>query len=845
MTAEMARLMWMGSIAAVPMAVGVWLACAAIRHPATRHALWLVVLATFTAPLVASAVGLPRVVDPSRLRLSDDGAARSPTIPASKAGAPIGGAIAAAEAARIEPSATVAGALERSPTDLVVPSPSRIVRVAPERVARNPAGGLRGLRRSEQVVDRDVPGDWVSETRRESVSVPPPVTNREEIGERATDDESAGVTWRGWISSLAAARDAVAAVPAPPVEAWVASLIVILTAVLGRMVRRARWYRAAEAAPAEVEEMVHEGARLVGLRRAPAVRMSRGRISPMICCGVRPTLVMPAELWADLDGRSRMAVIVHELAHLKRRDHWTCWVESAVCLVYWWHPVAWWARRRLREEADLSCDAWVTALLPRCRRAYAEALLATNRFVSEAGARAPASALGMASPGARRFARRLTMVMTHRIRPRMSRVRSVGVGSIALGVLLVMPGLAGQPESVPAVPVAPSQPTRPIAQPEPVAIPAETPLPAVAPALPGRSVGVAIPSSVSRSSPTIPAQPTAPSHVSQPGGAGMVPARTPAPPSGYAGASVASGVEDRIAALEARLAQLERAARGLSAMAEPRVPIVVRPSIECDDDCDNDGDGCCDGDCGCAGVSCCDGEAGLTSADLDDGEVIVRRYALPRGKLDALAGLMIRDDVPIRVRHAGDAIEVHATSRQHEVFRAFCQMLDSDGVRVSGQELRLVPELQAVLERHEAMMERAAASRAEAAAARTEAEALRAEMRNREREARQVSDEADRLERRAERLHQQAESIRERVEDRDGAGRDEMLRHADGLMQEAAALIEEAERLRTEAEAAEARNEMLDWQAEDAEERAEMLEEEAREYEEEARQATAVRVERQ
>lgn len=844
MTAEMVRLMWMGSIAAVPMAVVVWLACAAIRHPATRHALWLVVLATFAAPLVASAVGLPRVIDPSRLTL--DGAARSPTIAASKAGAPTGEAIAAA-APRIEPSATVADAPERSPADLAVPTPSRIVQVAPERVSRNPAGGLRGSRRSEQVVDRGVPGDWVSETRRESVSAPPPVTNREETGERerAADDESAGVTWRGWLSSLAVARDAVAAVPAPPVEAWVASLIVILTVVLGRMVRRARWYRAAEAAPAEVEETVREGARLVGLRRAPAVRMSRGRISPMICCGVRPTLVMPVELWADLDGRSRMAVIVHELAHLKRRDHWTCWMESAVCLVYWWHPVAWWARRRLREEADLSCDAWVTALLPRCRRAYAEALLAANRFVTEAGARAPASALGMASPGARRFARRLTMVMTHRIRPRMSRVRLVGVGSLALGVLLVMPGLAGQPESVPAVPVAPSQPTRPIAQPESVAIPAETPLPAVAPALPGRSVGVAIPSSVSRSSPTISAQPMAPSGVPQPGGVGMVPARTPAPPSGYAGASVASGVEDRIAALESRLAQLERAARGLSAVGAPRVPIAVRPSIECDDDCDNDGDGCCDGDCRCASGLCCDDGAGLTSADLDDGEVIVRRYALPRGKLDALAALMIRDDVPIRVRLAGDAIEVHATSRQHEVFRAFCQMLDSDGVRVSGQELRLVPELQAVVERHEAMMERAAASRAEAAAARTEAEALRAEMRNREREARQVSGEADRLERRAEHLHQQAESIRERAEDREGSGREEMLRHADGLMQEAAALIEEAERLRAEAEAAEARNEILDWQAEDAEERAEMLEEEAKEYEAEARQATPVRVERQ
>ena len=79
----------------------------------------------------------------------------------------------------------------------------------------------------------------------------------------------------------------------------------------------------------------------------------------MVIALPRATLLWPANLAERLDDAARRAVLAHELAHLKRRDHWTAWLEVVVACLWWWHPVVWWARRELRHYAELACDAWV------------------------------------------------------------------------------------------------------------------------------------------------------------------------------------------------------------------------------------------------------------------------------------------------------------------------------------------------------------------------------------------------------------------------------------------------------------------------------------------------------
>ncbi len=229
-------------------------------------------------------------------------------------------------------------------------------------------------------------------------------------------DSSPKTPERGlWKSRVLALRDAIVAFPPIPSAVWAGGMAALVIAAGIRTWSQGRVLRRATAAPADIKRMVAAAAATMGLRRPPETWMVRDRISPMVWCGFKSRLLLPEELWAELDEVGRSAVVMHELAHLRRRDHWTCWAELIACTVYWWHPVAWWVRRRLRDEADLCCDAWVTALFPTERRVYAQALLETRKYISQSRWSEPAVGLSATGGGAKRFARRLTMVMTHRV----------------------------------------------------------------------------------------------------------------------------------------------------------------------------------------------------------------------------------------------------------------------------------------------------------------------------------------------------------------------------------------------------------------------------------------------
>ena len=73
----------------------------------------------------------------------------------------------------------------------------------------------------------------------------------------------------------------------------------------------------------------------------------------------RPSILIPAiaETWT---GDRRRAVILHELAHIARRDCLTQTLAFVACALYWFHPAVWWVTRRLRIER-LACDDRVIA----------------------------------------------------------------------------------------------------------------------------------------------------------------------------------------------------------------------------------------------------------------------------------------------------------------------------------------------------------------------------------------------------------------------------------------------------------------------------------------------------
>jgi hypothetical protein len=202
---------------------------------------------------------------------------------------------------------------------------------------------------------------------------------------------------------------------------------------LVRVIRFQKLLGKSAAAPDELTTQVSALAAQLGVT-APRTRLVPGIASPMVWGLGRPTLLWPASLVDQLSPTCQRAVLVHELAHLRRRDHWIGWLQLMAGCAWWWHPLYRYVSRQVRANAELACDAWVVNLLPAARRAYAEALIEVSQLLARKTA--PVPVLGMAA-GRVDLERRLVMIMRDSMPCRLSLRSLLILGAIAL---IALPG---------------------------------------------------------------------------------------------------------------------------------------------------------------------------------------------------------------------------------------------------------------------------------------------------------------------------------------------------------------------------------------------------------------------
>lgn len=143
-----------------------------------------------------------------------------------------------------------------------------------------------------------------------------------------------------------------------------------------------RWFRFrsllahAAPAPAEWQTLAARLASELSLHRVPEILTCPGRLPPLVIPGWRRARVLlPADLIPALIESQKSALLLHELTHVRRGDHWVRLLETAIGVAYWWLPFIGSIRKQLRACEETHCDASVVARLPEARRDYARLLL--------------------------------------------------------------------------------------------------------------------------------------------------------------------------------------------------------------------------------------------------------------------------------------------------------------------------------------------------------------------------------------------------------------------------------------------------------------------------------------
>jgi len=147
----------------------------------------------------------------------------------------------------------------------------------------------------------------------------------------------------------------------------------------------------------------------------------------------RPTVVLPpqSETW---DTERVDAVLLHEMAHLRRRDAWTQAIAQAALALHWPNPLAWMAYRRFIDAREEACDDAVLRVGATATE-YASHLIAVARELVPSRLRLIAVAPMASRSG---LETRVRSILDRR-RPRRQ------LGRWALGTTLLLAGAIGGP----------------------------------------------------------------------------------------------------------------------------------------------------------------------------------------------------------------------------------------------------------------------------------------------------------------------------------------------------------------------------------------------------------------
>jgi len=226
---------------------------------------------------------------------------------------------------------------------------------------------------------------------------------------------------------------------------WLAGAMLVMLRLLAGVITLRRLLRGAREVtdPAWQALLARASAQLdlctpVRLLASPHANM------PMALGVWRPIVVLPMEIdtWSE---ELREVILLHELAHVRRRDVRANLVGQLACALYWFHPLVWTAARRLRIEAERACDDLVlgSGAPP---SSYAGHLL--TMVEASASLRAPVFALPMAQRSA--FEGRVLAILDPRQARHGVTRRAAAFGALVL-LAVTVPLAALGPQQEPSI----------------------------------------------------------------------------------------------------------------------------------------------------------------------------------------------------------------------------------------------------------------------------------------------------------------------------------------------------------------------------------------------------------
>ncbi|MFN0204758.1 MAG: M56 family metallopeptidase [Planctomycetota bacterium] len=152
-------------------------------------------------------------------------------------------------------------------------------------------------------------------------------------------------------------------------------------------------------------------ARKFKLKSVPEIRWSGAAQVPCVVRPLKPVVVLPAH-YDHKSETELLHVLLHEFAHISRRDLIYEAAARFLTILYWYHPAVWIARRQFSLAREVSCDLTVARALGGEMQYYQKTLVriaAETLWIGRTAPGGPVSASGAPTMERLRFIETLTL----------------------------------------------------------------------------------------------------------------------------------------------------------------------------------------------------------------------------------------------------------------------------------------------------------------------------------------------------------------------------------------------------------------------------------------------------
>ncbi|MGV8837733.1 M56 family metallopeptidase [Cellvibrio sp.] len=151
-----------------------------------------------------------------------------------------------------------------------------------------------------------------------------------------------------------------------------------------QLVRFKRVLQKASNAPSQDYLLLQNAQHTLGFDQKIPLLYSSQVSSPLTLGLFKPAIILPIGIERQLTENQLRLVLLHELAHIQRRDILWNWLAYGITLLHWFNPLIWLASKRMKADMEMACDAKVLShLSPQDRNDYGLTLINVSQLSSK------------------------------------------------------------------------------------------------------------------------------------------------------------------------------------------------------------------------------------------------------------------------------------------------------------------------------------------------------------------------------------------------------------------------------------------------------------------------------